>query len=172
MLTVGSFGFIVFAVLLAGLWRRTPQLHRWQLMLAASLVFYLSLDWQGCLLLCLMTLLVWQAALRLRAGPGWFAVGLAGALVPLALFKLRPAVLLLGQAFSLRIWELPVLQVLGLGYFSLQLVSYLVDVRRDRLQPEPCYARLLCFSCVSCVVRFSCAMLPPRRPRRAALTPF
>lgn len=146
MLTVGSFGFIVFAMLLAGLWRRTPQPHRWQLMLAASLVFYLSLDWQGCLLLCLMTLLVWQAALRLRTGPGWFAVGLAGALVPLALFKLRPAVLLLGQAFSLRVWDLPVLQVLGLGYFSLQLVSYLVDVRRGKLQPEPCYARLLCFS--------------------------
>ena len=66
MLTVGSFGFILFAALLAGLWRVTPQPRRWQLMLAASLVFYLSLDWQGCLLLCLMTLLVWQAALHLR----------------------------------------------------------------------------------------------------------
>ena len=59
MLTVGSFGFILFAALLAGLWRVTPPPRRWQLMLAASLVFYLSLDWQGCLLLCLMTLLVW-----------------------------------------------------------------------------------------------------------------
>ena len=103
MLTVGSFGFILFAALLAGLWRVTPQPRRWQLMLAASLVFYLSLDWQGCLLLCLMTLLVWQAALHLRGSPRWFYVGLAGALAPLTLLKLRPAALLLGQAFSLRI---------------------------------------------------------------------
>ena len=94
MLTVGSFGFILFAALLAGLWRVTPQPRRWQLMLAASLVFYLSLDWQGCLLLCLMTLLVWQAALHLRGSPRWFYVGLAGALAPLTLLKLRPAALL------------------------------------------------------------------------------
>ena len=82
MLTVGSFGFILFAALLAGLWRVTPQPRRWQLMLAASLVFYLSLDWQGCLLLCLMTLLVWQAALHLRGSPRWFYVGLAGGIGP------------------------------------------------------------------------------------------
>ena len=146
MLTVGSFGFILFAALLAGLWRVTPQPRRWQLMLAASLVFYLSLDWQGCLLLCLMTLLVWQAALHLRGSPRWFYVGLAGALAPLTLLKLRPAALLLGQAFSLRIWDVSVPQVLGIGYFSLQLTSYLVDVRRGKQEPESQYARLLCFA--------------------------
>ena len=146
MLTVGSFGFILFAALLAGLWRVTPQPRRWQLMLAASLVFYLSLDWQGCLLLCLMTLLVWQAALHLRGSPRWFYVGLGGALAPLTLLKLRPAALLLGQAFSLRIWDVSVPQVLGIGYFSLQLTSYLVDVRRGKQEPESQYARLLCFA--------------------------
>lgn len=146
MLTVGSFGFILFAALLAGLWRVTPQPRRWQLMLAASLVFYLSLDWQGCLLLCFMTLLVWQAALHLRGSPRWFYVGLAGALAPLTLLKLRPAALLLGQAFSLRIWDVSVPQVLGIGYFSLQLTSYLVDVRRGKQEPESQYARLLCFA--------------------------
>ena len=146
MFTVGSFGFILFAALLAGLWRVTPQPRRWQLMLAASLVFYLSLDWQGCLLLCLMTLLVWQAALHLRGSPRWFYVGLAGALAPLTLLRLRPAALLLGQAFSLRIWDVSVPQVLGIGYFSLQLTSYLVDVRRGKQEPESQYARLLCFA--------------------------
>ncbi len=146
MLTVGSLGFILFIALLAGFWRFCPQPHRWQLMLAASLIFYLTLDWQGCLLLCLMTLLVWQAALRMRAGPGWFYAGLAGALAPLALLKLHPAALLLGQVFSLRIWNVSVLQVLGVGYFSLQLVSYLVDVHRGTLEPEPQFARLLCFA--------------------------
>lgn len=119
MFTVGSFGFILFAALLAGLWRVTPQPRRWQLMLAASLVFYLSLDWQGCLLLCLMTLLVWQAALHLRGSPRWFYVGLAGALAPLTLLRLRPAALLLGQAFSLRIWDCapPHAQHCGRGWF-------------------------------------------------------
>ena len=44
MLTVGTLGFIVFIAILSGLWHFTPPSHRWQLMLAASLVFYLSLD--------------------------------------------------------------------------------------------------------------------------------
>ena len=66
MLAVTSPGFVLFAAVRAGLWFACPPPRRWQLMLAASLVFYLSLDWQGCLLLCLMTLLVWQAALHLR----------------------------------------------------------------------------------------------------------
>ena len=146
MLTVGTIGFTLFIVLLAGLWCVCPQPRRWQLMLAASLVFYLSLDWKGCILLCLMTLLVWQAALHLRGSPRWFYVGLAGALAPLLLLKLRPVALLLGQSFSLRIWDVSVLQVLGLSYFSLQLVSYLVDVRRGNVEPEPQFARLLCFA--------------------------
>ena len=54
--------------------------------------------------------------------------------------------MLLGQAFSLRIWDVSVPQVLGIGYFSLQLTSYLVDVRRGKQEPESQYARLLCFA--------------------------
>ena len=36
--------------------------------------------------------------------------------------------------------------MLGIGYFSLQLISYLVDVRRGKQEPESQYARLLCFA--------------------------
>lgn len=67
-------------------------------------------------------------------------------MAPLTLLRLRPAALLLGQAFSLRIWDVSVPQVLGIGYFSLQLTSYLVDVRRGKQDPESQYARLLCFA--------------------------
>ncbi len=93
-----------------------------------------------------MTLLVWQAALHPARQPRWFYVGLAGALAPADAAQTAPAALLLGQAFSLRIWDVSVPQVLGIGYFSLQLTSYLVDVRRGKQEPESQYARLLCFA--------------------------
>ena len=64
-----------------------------------------------------------------------FLAGLAAALLPLALLKYLPAAL--G-------WQGTLANALGIGYFTLQLVSYLCDVRRGRILPEEKYARLLC----------------------------
>lgn len=86
MLAVTSPRFVVFAALLVGLWYPCPPARRWQLMLAASVLFYLSLDWQGFVVLLLCALLVWWCALRARKG-GWFGIGLAAALAPLVLLK-------------------------------------------------------------------------------------
>lgn len=147
MLAVSSPGFVVFAALLVGLWYVTKPQHRWQLMLAASAVFYLSLDWQGFLVLLLCALLVWQCALRARGKMGWFAVGLLCALAPLLLLKYYVAAAGgLQTLFSLRLWQPAILQPLGVGYFTLQLVSYLVDVRRGMLVPQKSFARVLCFT--------------------------
>ncbi len=59
MLAVTSPGFVVFAALLVGLWYRCAPARRWQLMLAASVLFYLSLDWQGFLVLLAAAAVVW-----------------------------------------------------------------------------------------------------------------
>ena len=48
----------------------------------------------------------------------------AAALLPLALLKYLPAAL--G-------WQGTLANALGIGYFTLQLVSYLCDVRRGRI---------------------------------------
>ena len=72
MLAVTSPGFVVFAALLVGLWYLCAPARRWQLMLAASVVFYLSLDWQGFVVLLVCTLLVWGCALRAGQKKVWF----------------------------------------------------------------------------------------------------
>ena len=87
MLAVTSPGFVVFAAVLVGLWYLCAPAHRWQLMLAASVVFYLSLDWQGFLVLLVSAVLVWFCALRARGKTVWFGAGLAAALAPLLLLK-------------------------------------------------------------------------------------
>ena len=43
-------------------------------------------------------------------------------------------------------WQGTLANALGIGYFTLQLVSYLCDVRRGRILPEEKYARLLCYA--------------------------
>lgn len=147
MLAVSSPGFVVFAALLVGLWFAVRPQNRWKLMLAASTVFYLSLDWQGFLVLLLCTLLVWRCAFYVRDKAVWFAGGLFCALAPLLLLKYYVAAAGGLQAmFGLRLWQPAILQPLGVGYFTLQLISYLVDVRRGTLAAQKNFARVLCFA--------------------------
>lgn len=147
MLAVTSPGFLVFAALFAAVWYKSRPAHRWRWMLAASVLFYLSLDWQGFFALLASAFLVWGCALRARRR-GWFAAGLAAALAPLLLLKYYVAAAGgLQQLLGLRIWQPELLQPLGVGYFTLELVSYLVDVRRGTVPPQRSFGRVLCFAC-------------------------
>ena len=126
MIAVTSPGFVLFAALLAGLWYACPPPRRWQLMLGANLVFYTVLCWQALPVLLACTFLVWWCGRR-TAAKGTFYAGLAAALFPLLLLKYLPA------AFG---WQGKLANALGIGYFTLQLISYLCDVRRGKLLPE------------------------------------
>ena len=133
MFAITSIGFPLFALLLVPLWYRTAPARRWCVMLAASGVFYLSIDPPGLPLLAAATAVVWLAAKRLNTEPAgrakprfWLAVGLAAALGPLLALKYSGAV----YAPFRGLW-----QPLGLAYFSLQLISYLVDVYRGQIGP-------------------------------------
>ena len=67
MLAVTSPGFLVFAALFAGAWYKSRPANRWRWMLAAGILFYLSLDWQGFVVLLASSLLVWACAFRAPA---------------------------------------------------------------------------------------------------------
>ena len=136
MIAVTSPGFVLFAALLAGLWYVCPPPRRWQLLLGANLLFYAVLCPAALPVLAGSSFLVWWCGRRTAKKPVFLA-GLAAALLPLALLKYLPAAL--G-------WQGTLANALGIGYFTLQLVSYLCDVRRGRILPEEKYARLLCYA--------------------------
>ena len=136
MIAVTSPGFVLFAALLAGLWYACPPPRRWQLLLGANLLFYAVLCPAALPVLAGSSFLVWWCGRRTAKKPAFLA-GLAAALLPLALLKYLPAAL--G-------WQGTLANALGIGYFTLQLVSYLCDVRRGRILPEEKYARLLCYA--------------------------
>ena len=137
MISVGSAGFLLFAALLTLLWYRTPVLRRWQLMLVAGVLFYVSLDGKGFPILLASTACVWWAAPRAaegQKGAKWF--GLAASLGPLLVLK-----------YTGMVWSgaLHWLQPLGLAYYSMQLIGYWADVYRHRIKAESNFARLLCY---------------------------
>ena len=109
--------------------------RRWQLLLGANLLFYA--------VLC-------PAALPVLPGSSFWFGGAGGAprkaRVPCglaaALLAAGPAQYLPAALAGRARWA----NALGIGYFTLQLVSYLCDVRRGRILPEEKYARLLCYA--------------------------
>ena len=171
MFAITSIGFPLFALLLVPLWYRTAPARRWCVMLVASGVFYLSIDPPGLPLLAVATAVVWLAAKRLNTEPAgrakprfWLAVGLAAALGPLLALKYSGVV----YAPFRGLW-----QPLGLAYFSLQLISYLVDVYRGQIGPEPRYSRLLCYAaCFLSITQGPFSRYDQLMPQLAAPTAF
>lgn len=137
MIAVTAPGFVLFAALLAGLWYVCPPPRRWQLLLGANLVFYAVLCPLALPVLLSCALFVWWCARRIAGNRRTFYVGIAAALLPLAVLKYLPAAL--G-------WQWTLASALGLGYFTLQLVGYLCDVERGVVTPEEKYARVLCYA--------------------------
>lgn len=152
MFSVNAPGFLVFMAVLLVIWYRLPAAKRWYVMLAAGIIFYLSLDIPGFFVLFASTLVVWFCARRAmpddRGGARtWFGIGLAAALGPLLLLKYYAMMAgTLNDLLGLRLWSGSLLQPLGLAYYSLQLTGYLLDVRRGEIQPETRFARLLCYA--------------------------
>ena len=141
MFSVTSLGFLPFMALFVCLWYRVPQPSRWKLVLAANVVFCLSIDIGAFFAVALATAVVWQAAQNAQpeqpSRRGWLALGLAAALLPLLVLKysgmLVPGLRDLYKPF-------------GLAYYSLQLAGYLLDVWHGRTAPTPSYARLWCYA--------------------------
>ena len=83
-----------------------------------------------------------------RVGDVGSRLGLSAALAPLLLLKYSGMFAdAAGTLLGIPLWDgSGLLQPLGLAYFSLQLASYLIDVSRGDLAPEPLYARVLCYA--------------------------
>jgi len=139
MFSVAAPGFLLFAALFVMAWYRLPPARRWQAMLCAGILFYLSLDGAGFLVLLASTLAVWYLAGK--TGRAALIAGLAAALGPLLLLKY--------SGFAAKIAGITLgslLQPLGLAYFTLQLASYLIDVYTGRIEREKNPLKLLCYA--------------------------
>ena len=146
--------FGCFALLFALYWL-VGQRARTPILFAASLLFYTSFGAEYLVLLLASCLFTWAAGLMLAKNSNRFklAVSVIIALAPLLLVKYFDfGATLLGQLcgmFSLPFQPLllHLAQPVGISYFTFQMVSYLVDVARKKMDAEPNFMVCSLFLC-------------------------
>lgn len=121
-----------------------PRPWRWGVLLAASYIFYAFWNWQYLWVLVVITLSTFWVSHRMalqeddRRRKFWLMFGLAVTVGFLAAFKYYDYLIHAINSFLTRELRLPLIdQVapIGIAFFSLQVIAYLVDVYRGRQNP-------------------------------------
>lgn len=143
-------GFFFFFPLVVFGYFSIPQRFRWLWLLAASYLFYASWDPRYCLFLILITLITYFAGLQIGTGgfqkishkKAWVAVGFVFCLGILSVFKylnffseIWSWILSLFGSFSSP-KEFSLILPVGISFYTLQALTYLVDVYRGDIGPE------------------------------------
>lgn len=153
-----SFTFLIFVLAVFCLYYIVPYPLQWVVLLAASLLFYLTFDLRSVVFLLASTAAVYAAALYI-GGNGRFkkCAAVLGTAVNIFLlaalkyasfieealrddsifFRFRTSVI---ERFSLVV-------PLGISFYTLSLLGYLADVYRKKYEPERNFMRFLLFAC-------------------------
>jgi D-alanyl-lipoteichoic acid acyltransferase DltB (MBOAT superfamily) len=172
-MNVTSLHFVLFTALALGVYYFLPRRPQNIWLLYVSYLFLVTWSWQFAVVLGAVTAINFLIALRLRIheqgqrGLLWVGIGIN----IVALLYFRAAGFFLPQLLALfgiptQAGGLQILIPLGLSYYVLQAISYLVDVYRGQLKAEPNFTH--------CGPHRACADLPaeacwtPRRRQSGA----
>jgi alginate O-acetyltransferase complex protein AlgI len=155
-MTITSLNFLVFAALAVTVYYLLPRRPQNFWLLFVSYAFIVSWDWTFAVVLGILTAINFLLALRLRindrghSGLLWLGIGFnvlnlvifraAGFFIP----ELEAMLTSLG--LSIQAGGLQILVPLGLSYYTLQTISYLVDVYRGQLKPESDFVNFALYS--------------------------
>ena len=152
-----SLAFALFLPAVVGLYWAFPQRWRVPLLLIASYAFYGWWDVRFLALIMLSTIVDWFVAKRLGAMPDgarrrrWLWISLVGNLGMLASFKYwdffteSAANLLTSLGLEPNLPMLRIILPVGISFYTFQTLSYVIDVYRRDLEPEPSLVQFALF---------------------------
>lgn len=152
-MTYTLLGFYILLFIVLVLYYMMPLRFRWMALFIGSIVFYYLACGKGCLPLFVTALLSYALGLQIQSFREKYASshrGLQGLVLFLSLLIiLLPWLLMKNGSFILPVllhksafvWIVP----LGISFYTLQIVSYLVDVRRGRVDAQKNPAKYLLF---------------------------
>lgn len=140
--------FFVFTGILFLLYYVLPKKAQWVLLLIGSLIFYAAASYMALPVLVLETLIVYVLARRMEKAER--KTGYVAAIIIILLAFLF--VLMYLPAYMRGAWSegtglaAKLIAPLGISYFTLMIMSYGIDVYREKIPAERNFARLLLFA--------------------------
>jgi alginate O-acetyltransferase complex protein AlgI len=145
-MNITSSNFVLFITLVLGVYYFLPRRPQNYWLLFASYAFLVTWDWQFAVALGVITTVNYLVALRMRVNeegrPGLLWAGIGFNLLALVFFRAASfflpqlEALLESLGISTQTGGLQILIPLGLSYYVLQTISYLVDVYRGQIKAE------------------------------------
>lgn len=175
LVSIFSATFILFALILVGLYFILPKKCQWVILLAASMLFYLASGWQGMIYIVSTIILQYVLSLALERKNAEMArelsaEGLDGkqkkeikkrysdqkkrfvlisvvvCLGILCFFKFTNiAIGSINQIFGTQYPSLGILTPLGLSYYTFKAIGYIIDVYRGRIKAQRNILKLALF---------------------------
>jgi len=147
-MTFGSPEFVLFTLVVLTACAALDRSRRWIVLLVASATFYAAVSSIALLaILAFVTVISWAAALGSERHAGtrranWFFWG--GVLFPLGALGLKYAGFFVENVSAIAGWmgrtrpiaAMPVVATIGLSYYVLQALAYLIDVREGTVPAE------------------------------------
>lgn len=158
-MNITSLGFILWLALALTVFYCFPVKNRWIVLVPLSFLFVFSTSTFGFTVILLTSFTVYLSAKGIHSATGVFKKHLFtlsvaicfGILIGLKYLSSLPVfhrnLSLWNQTTSIHDFVHTYLIPIGLSYYTLELVSYLVDVFWGRIQPENNYFKVLLFTC-------------------------
>lgn len=132
-----SFLFYVFVIAMAILYYCIPQKHRWMVLLLANITFIFAFYKTGWWLILFTVCMSYVWGLILGKMKGRFSkvvlfMSIVAVLLPWAWVKTYELINDLGRGFS----ALSVIVPIGISFYTLQMIAYLVDVYNGKINAQ------------------------------------
>ena len=136
-MTYISLNYYIMVVLILVAYYLLPLKHRWIALLVGSVSFYYFFWQEGWLIFLITILTTYMLGLgisKLQNGKRKLVTGLGIFIVASIWFCAKVSNFFLEDIFSTKPikWIVP----LGISFYTLQLISYLVDIYREEIEPE------------------------------------
>lgn len=130
-MTFLSLNFILFLLVICLLYYLLPKKTQWIILIIASLVFYLSIGLASLIAIIIETAICFICAKYVRNKKG-------------LLFTI--SIILIVLMFAIKLIPPTFISILGMSYYTLMLVGYMIDVQRETIECETNFAKLLLFA--------------------------
>ncbi|MDE7017503.1 MAG: MBOAT family protein [Lachnospiraceae bacterium] len=150
-----SLTFYIFLIVVLLCYYIMPLRARWIALLSGSVCFYLVICGNGWWVLFLTLLLTYGAGLlighwgrkdgepfRRRGGLIWL---IAVCAILFLLYVMKNGSFLVGGILDSSVWQNGLLVPIGISFYTLQIVSYLTDIKRGEIEAEKNFAKYALF---------------------------